>query len=266
MKRLALPLIAFALLLPAATHAHDAWILPSATVLSGKATWVTVDAAVGNEKFFFNHRPLNLQGLEITSPEGKPLKAKNLFTSELRSGFDVHLSEPGTYRIALVRNGLSAQWKEDGKMKRWFGTSDDFAQKVPQNAAELKVHERASRVETFVTQGKPSSVTNIEEGISLIAITHPNDLFAGEAAQFIMTVDGKPARQASIEIEPEGKRYRNVLNTINLKTDDEGKFEITWPHAGRFWLAMETTSLPKSTAFASTRTLSYSATLEVLPQ
>jgi uncharacterized GH25 family protein len=137
---------------------------------------------------------------------------------------------------------------------------------VPQNATDLKVQERASRVETFVTQGKPSTLANIEEGIGLIPITHPNDLFAGETAQFIMIVDGKPARQAAIEIEPEGNRYRNNLNTINLKTDDEGKFNVTWPHAGRFWLAMETTSAPQSATLASKRTLSYSATLEVLPQ
>src|SRR5690606_13200904 len=105
---------------------------------------------------FFNHRPLRLDGLQITSPSGSSLTAQNPFTGELRSGFDVQLTEPGTYRIAIVRVGASAQWTEDGKRKRWFGPLADLQQAVRQDAKDLKIQERASRIETFVTQGKPS--------------------------------------------------------------------------------------------------------------
>jgi uncharacterized GH25 family protein len=41
-------------------QAHDLWFKPSSTVLS-KSDWVTVDAAVSNDVFFFNHRPLGLK-------------------------------------------------------------------------------------------------------------------------------------------------------------------------------------------------------------
>ncbi|UYO92733.1 DUF4198 domain-containing protein [Pollutimonas sp. M17] len=268
MKQLALPLLAFSLLLSPFANAHDAWILPSATTLSGEKAWITVDAAAGNDKFYFNHRPLNLNGLQIVSPRGASLKGENVFSGELRSGFDLQLTETGTYRIALVRSGVSAQWKQDGKPKRWFGPSGEFAGNVPQDASGLKVQERSSRIETFVTKGKPSSISDVKEGIGLLPVTHPNDLFVGEPAQFIMTVDGRPAKQAKVHIVPEGSRYRDELNAIELTADDAGKIEVTWPHAGRYWLSMEASGPATDAAPAGTRSrqMSYSATLEVLPQ
>ena len=50
-------------------QAHDLWFKPSSTVLS-KSDWVTVDAAVSNDIFFFNHRPLAVDKLTITAPDG----------------------------------------------------------------------------------------------------------------------------------------------------------------------------------------------------
>lgn len=39
--------------LPTIAEAHRAWMLPSATVLSGDDPWVTVDAAISNDLFYF---------------------------------------------------------------------------------------------------------------------------------------------------------------------------------------------------------------------
>lgn len=266
MKRFASPLIALALLIPGITHAHDTWIVPSATVLSGTEGWVTFDAAVGNDKFFFNHRPLSLKSLEITSPSGKAVASENAFTGQMRSGFDVHLTETGTYRIALVSNGVSARWKENGKMKRWFGPASDYAKHVPANAEGMEVQQRVNRIETFVTQGKPTAVPEVKEGIAIAAVNHFNDLFAGEAAKFIATVDGQPAKQIEIEVIQEGNRYRNAPNAMSIKTNDAGEFEVTWPHAGRYWMHTEVSDQKTTVPQAKARGLSYSATLEVLPQ
>jgi hypothetical protein len=38
-------------LLAVPAQAHRAWLLPSATVLSGTDAWVTVDAAISNDLF-----------------------------------------------------------------------------------------------------------------------------------------------------------------------------------------------------------------------
>lgn len=258
--------LAIALIAPTCAMAHDAWIVPSATVLSGDEAWITVDAAVGNDKFYFNHRGLPLTGLDIRSPDGKVVEAQNPYSGHLRSAFDLRLTEAGTYRIALIRKGVSAQWKEEGKPKRWFGTAADAAAHIPAQAVDLKIQERNSRIETFATKGEPTPLTPVQDGIALTADGHPNDLFAGEPAGFTVTIDGQPAAGIPVEIVPEGSRYRDALGAIALTTDQNGRFSIDWPKAGRYWLSVESKDEKTSVPRASARNLTYSATLEVLPQ
>ena len=268
--KMSMKAIAFAaaLLAPVAAQAHKAWLLPSATVLSAEDPWITVDAAVSNDLFYFNHVPLGLDNLVITGPDGKAVQAENSARGKYRSTFDVHLQEPGTYRIAVVNARLSASWDVDGKPRRWRGTPETFAKEVPSDARDLKVSQSLGRIETFVTAGRPNdaALKPVGAGLELVPVTHPNDLFAGEESTFTLLLDGKPAADLSIEIVPDGIRYRDKQNELAATTDKDGRFKVTWPAAGRYWLETVTeddqTSLPQ----AKTRRLSYAATFEVLPQ
>lgn len=257
-----------ALALPLSAQAHKAWLLPSETVLSGADPWITVDAAVSNDLFYFNHVPLRLDALSITGPDGQPVKAENSATGKYRSTFDVHLSDPGTYRIAVVNAGLFANWEENGSPRRWRGSAESFASEVPKGATNLKVSQSAARIETFVTAGRPNEVALKPTGVGLelMPVTQPNDLFAGEAARFKLLLDGKPAAGLSIEIIADGIRYRDKQNEMSATSDTNGQFSVTWPNAGRYWLHAEVeddrTTLPQATR----RRASYAATLEVLPQ
>jgi uncharacterized GH25 family protein len=268
MKRSALVLVLSLAAMPFSATAHKAWLQPSETVLAGADPWVTVDAAVSNDLFYFNHVPLPLERLAITAPDGSKADAQNGATGKYRSVFDVQLKQQGTYRIAMVNSGLFANWEEDGKPKRWRGTVATFATEVPKDAKDLKVSQSVGRVETFVTNGSPNdtALKTTGEGIELVPVTHPNDLFAGEEAKFKLQIDGKPAAGLEIEIVRGGTRYRNAQEEIKVKTDANGEFSVTWPQAGMYWLETasedEKTSLPQ----AKQRRLSYVATLEVLPQ
>ena len=260
--------LALALVLPLSAQAHKAWLLPSDTVLSGSDPWITVDAAVSNDLFYFNHVPLRLDALSITGPDGQSVEAENSATGKYRSTFDVHLSEPGTYRIAVVNAGLFANWEENDKRKRWRGNAESFASEVPKDAKNLKVSQSAGRIETFVTAGRPNEVALKPTGLGLelVPVTHPNDLFAGEAATFKLFLDGKPASGLAIEIIPDGIRYRDKQNEITATSDKDGQFSVTWPSAGRYWLHTEMEDDKTSIPQATQRRASYVATLEVLPQ
>ncbi len=99
----------------------------------------------------------------------------------------------------------------------------------------------------------------------MLAKTHPNDLFAGEAANFAFLIDGKPAADLKVTVIPEGIRYRDTLNEMTLTTDKDGVFSITWPQAGMYWLEAVNSKPLKSTQSPATQKRdSYSATLEVL--
>ena len=268
MKRSTLALAAVLPLLPLSAFAHKAWLLPSQTVIAGDKPVITVDAAVSNDLFYFNHVPLQTAGLAITAPDGSKVEAQNLATGKYRTVFDVAVEQQGTYRIAVVNSGLTASWKEGDQPKRWRGTAARFASEVPKDAKELQVMQAVGRIETFVTHGSPNdtALKTSGEGIELVPVTHPNDLFAGEEASFKLVLDGKPAAGLEIEIVRGGTRYRNAQDEIKVKTDAAGMFKVTWPEAGMYWLETVSQDGKTSVPQARQRRLSYVATFEVLPQ
>lgn len=266
MKRTAL---VFALAaLPFAALAHKAWLQPSQTVVAGENPVVTVDAAVSNDLFYFNHVPLKLDNLVIVAPDGSKQAPTNPATGKYRSVFDVELKQTGTYRIGVINDYATASWEENGQPKRWRGTPAAFATEVPKNAKNLQTGQSVSRVETFVTNGSPNdaALKPSGNGLELVPVTHPNDLFAKEEAKFRFQIDGKPAAGLEIEIVRGGTRYRNAQDEIKAKTDANGEFSVTWPEAGMYWLEATSQDAKVTVPGAKQRRLGYVVTLEVLPQ
>jgi uncharacterized GH25 family protein len=242
--RLALAALPF-LALAAPADAHRQWLLPSATSMSGSGDWVTVDAAVSNDVFYFEHQPMRLNNIVITAPDGTTVAPANPSTGRYRSTFDVELKQPGTWRIANVNQGVNASWTEGGEVKRWRGSADEAAKNIPANAADLRVTENAGRVETFVTEKAPTPIKPIGKGLEMVPVTHPSDLVNGEAATFQMMLDGKPAAGLDVEVIPGGVRHRDKLNDIKAKTGADGKFTVKWTQAGFWWISTSTGGGPR---------------------
>lgn len=262
------PLVA-ALLAAASTAAlaHGSFILPSSTVLS-KPAYVTFDAASGNDMFYFNHNALRGDIVAI-APDGSTVPLENEVTGKLRRVFDVNMTQNGTYRVRSGNAGsVNARWKDaEGKNKMWRGPAAEFDKNVPKDAAELRVGEGASTLETFVTIGKPSEIKATGQGLEFVPVTHPNDLYAGEEATFRFTLDGKPApADLEVDVHPGGSRYRDAIGDFKLKTNAKGEVKIKWPTPGMYRIEIEMkdgkTSLPQ----IKERRLAYAAVLEVLPQ
>ena len=246
-------------------QAHDLWFKPSSTVLS-KSDWVTVDAAVSNDVFFFNHRPLGLDAVKVTDPTGAAVEMKNVAKGELRSVFDFKPDQAGTYRVTMLMTGVMGSYKDaNGQPKRMRGSVDEVLKQVPADAKDVRITENLRRMETFVSLGKPSALALTGKGLELKPVTHPNDLVASEAATFDFVLDGKPAADLEIELVADGIRYRDGVNALKFKTDAKGRVVIKFPHPGLFWLNTDTKDNKTSIAKATERHLSYIATLEVLP-
>ena len=259
--------LAAALVLPlTAAEAHRSWLLPSATVLSGDEPWVTVDAAVSNDLFYFEHFPMQLDGLVITAPDGTTVQAENQARGRYRSTFDVPLKQAGTYRISVGGDQLFASWRKDGQQHRWRGTREAFAREVPTEAEALRVTFGQRRVDTFITRGKPSETVlqPANSGLEMVAVTHPNDLVAGEQARFRLLLDGKPAAGVDVEVVPGGNRYRERLGDTKVKTGEDGGFTVTWSGPGMYWISASVRDANSGIPNVQ-RNASYAATLEVLP-
>jgi len=281
--------LAAAMALPAAVHAHRAWLLPSGTVFSAQEPWVAVDAAISNDIFYFEHFAAGLDNLVVIGPDGQPVAAENQAKGRYRSIFDVKLTKQGTYRLALVNDTLIASFKAGNETKRLRGTAETLAKEIPADAQELRVSQSQNRVETFVTSGKPTTdaLKPTGRGIELIPVTHPNDLVEGETATFRFIDNGKPAAGYAATVILSGLRYRSELGEIRLTTDDNGEIKIKWPDAGMYWLNVAPArapaaagaggpqaggpnrpapSGPAGTLAEPVRRSGYSLTLEVLPR
>jgi len=264
---------ALVLCLPLTANAHRAWLLPSATVLSGDNAWISVDAAVSNDIFHADHAPMRIDGITIVAPDGTQLAPQNNLTGKFRSVFDVQLPQKGTYKIVLASNGLMANWKTPaGERGMWPGRGEkgnpaDIEKNIPTDAQEVQISQFSRRLETFVTSGSPDEkVLKItKQGLELLPITHPNDLFAGETAEFQFHMDGKPVEGVKATIIAGGMRYRNEQAAIDVVSDKNGKISVTWPNAGMYWLSASYRD-NKAKKPATVRSGSYAATFEVLPE
>lgn len=292
-----LGLLTLATCLSFSAHAHRSWMLPSATVLSGDAPWVTVDAAVSNDIFYFEHFPLQIEGvgqpfvrpgaqppatangkpapqpmqrpranLQIQRPDGSLAQPQFGNTGRYRSTFDVELDQKGTWKLAIANQGLFASYEENGERKRWSGKLEDVKTAIPAKADKLQVTQSSSRMEVFVTSGAPTEqvLTPAGKGLELAPVTHPNDLVHGEAARFVFLLDGKPAANVKVTLIREGIRYRDTLDEIELTTNDQGEFSVDWPQAGMYWMEAVSSMPVKDDSPVTQRRDSYTATLEVM--
>lgn len=258
--------LGLSLLLLSSAYAHRSFMVPSSTVLTDTGRqWVTIDAARGNDLFFFNHNAMPVDSLHITAPDGSAVVPDKLERLRYRHVFDIQLTQPGTWQVAVVENGLRARWKENGTEKRWNGDRAGYAQAVPAQATDLAVSYVQSRIETFVTVGKPTTPKLSAQGLEARYLPHPNDLYASETSTITFYRNGQPAADLPVTLIAGGTRYRDQANEMRLKTNSDGSIRVTWPQAGLFWINASLRE-PEAAAPATSGSMSYTATVEVFPR
>ena len=251
-------------------QAHRQWLLPSSTQVEGKEGWVTIDGAVSENVFDFDSNALALDNLQIMAPDASQLKAETMVKTKFRSSADIKLAQTGTYKISQYSQNVMATYRINGEEKRWRGTEDKMAQEIPAEAIDLKISRNYNRLETYVTYGSSTnSVLKAEgQGLELLPLNHPTELFAQESTRFKVLLDGQPIANSKVSVIAGGVRYRGVLNEITAVSDKDGIISVKWPFAGMYWLKASYPELPemvdgKRPAMPEKR-YSYAATLEVL--
>jgi hypothetical protein len=223
-----------------AAAAPRSWLLPSGTNFNGGDAWVTVDAALSTDLYYPDH-PGQPWTPIATAPDGSIVQVENLSKGKLRLTFDLHLTTQGTYKLAVINNGVMGSYMLDGerKMLPRGTTTDTLAQAIPAGATEVWTAENNSRVETFVTSGVPNDIVfkPSGKGLEMVPVSHPTDLSVSEAATFQFLLDGKPAADIAVSAINGGVRYAPGLQQLELKTDAQGKVTIKWPTPGMWWVS-----------------------------
>jgi len=248
-------------MLPAAAHKN--FLVPSSTTLAGGVHWVSVDAARGNDLFYFNHNAMPVDGLQIVAPDGAHVTPARLERFRHRVVFEFRASQTGTYRVAVVDHGLRAAWQDNGQNRRWMGPAAQYPQAVPQDATELRVSQIDNRIETFVTLGAPSDLAPANKGLEIDYLTHPADWVAHGEARVRLLLDGKPLAKGKLMVIRGGTRYRSALESATYIAGDDGVMTVRTGPAGLYWMNAST-HRPASMAPAKQHNLAYTAVVEVL--
>lgn len=257
------------LLLPQA-HAHRQWLLPSNTQVDGKEGWVTIDGAVSENLFDFDTNALVLDNLQILAPDGSQLAPETVVKTKFRSSADIKLPQKGTYKISQTSQSVMATYRLNGEEKRWRGTEDKMAKEIPVEATDVKVSRTYNRLETYVSYdtSTDSVLKVIGQGLELLPLNHPTELFAQDTTRFKVLLDGQPVANVKVSVIAGGVRYRGVLNEITAISDKDGVISVKWPFAGMYWLKIAYPQLPAmpegQRAPMPEKRYSYAATLEVL--
>lgn len=266
-KALALGLIFAGMSMTA--KAHDAWLLPNATMVDAKEAWVSLDAGISNQLFEFNHAPLRLDNLMITDPDGVSTKATGAVLGKYRSTLDLRLPKDGTYRLSIVNNNVMGSYKLNGETKRFRGPQGSAPVQVPAGATEVQTTNVLTRLETFVSANKmnETALKPSGTGLELIPVTHPSDLRVGEPIRVRFQLDGKPAAKLAFSVVPGTAKYRGSSGEQRLTTDDKGEASFTVPAPNMYYLSA---SFPGGERGApqqpGAKRYTYAATFEVLPQ
>ena len=271
----ALALAGLLALIPAGAQAHRSWLLPSAAQLNGKDLYVTVDAATSDEVFQLDAFALKLDGLTIMDPDGATIAPQSQATGKFRNVFDLNLTKDGTYRICVVSDTVMGSFMQGDQMKRIRGMASEAASLIPKEATDVQISHMISRVETFVTANAANSTAlkPTGAGLEILPVTHPSEFVAGETAVFQAWLDGKPLSGLAVQIVPGAARYRGALKDINLTTDANGRFEVTWPQGQMYWIGASYPPRPAASEGAPMNTKaempakrwSDALTVEVLP-
>jgi hypothetical protein len=275
-------ILTLALSLPITANAHERFILPSHTILSGEeAQSVSFIASISNA-IFHGDKPLGDNGKGVVSPKLAPLfkRLKPIVISpdgvsremswQAFSRFsvaDTQLKQSGTYRISLVQPNvpMTTFIKADGKKGRFFGNTA----KVPSGATSIVKRTTASRVETYVSFNEPNNTALLStgKGLELTGETHPNDLFVDEALSFQLTYLGKPLQQSTeVKVVKGATRHRNQRDEQIIETDAQGKFSLSVSQAGFYLLSANVDVKGEIGSGIDIHHHSLYVTLEVFPQ
>ena len=148
-------LAALILIASSVASAHNVWIRPSSTQLSGEKDYVTIDNGASDFPFDVNHRGRPAEILHAYAPDGKEIEKENLMAGKLRTSYDALLNQHGTYRFTDGIEYVQFNYPDDkGESARWRGSPEKYKKENPMaDKKREKYRQLTMKIETFATLG-----------------------------------------------------------------------------------------------------------------
>jgi hypothetical protein len=287
------------LVMAQSAQAHTPYLKP--TTFAPDRAFVTVEAAL-SETFFVPDFPIRSAGdYWVTGPTGVPAKAEGVTNLKEFTAIEVSLPTEGTYRISTGdRPGRTTKWaKVDGAWKmvrspiagagagpgqgrpaepprmgeanrpaeagRPAGPSRFIEEAAVPPGAETRTSQAFSRVETYVSRGAPSreALKPTGQGLELEPVSHPNEIFAGEAFKFRLLMDGKPLPGLAFTVARGGDAYAESRYGFTGRTDAAGGGAVTFAQPGVYLLETSYPARSENPAEPKARSAQFTLTFEV---
>ncbi|MFT4249694.1 MAG: DUF4198 domain-containing protein [Pseudomonas sp.] len=247
----------------ATASAHTPYLAPSDFAPRAGQT-VALDAAFA-ETFFVPEAAFDDSRFAITRPDGSAAVPDAVQVMKTRTVAEYTLpAGNGTYRLSTgPRLGaLFRTWEIDGKRE----SSRNASAKIPTGAKVIADFQSLTLAETYISVGAPdrAALAARGKGLEFVPITHPDDLYVGEAFEFVVQYDGKPLADQKIEVTEAVWTSDRTPRVDTLATDADGHARLELEQAGTFVaLARHRTPAPAGAAVAE-YSHSYTLTFRVL--
>ena len=208
-----------------AASAHTPYLLPSSFEVSPKAV-LGVQASFA-DKFFIPEVPIGDTPFTVTGPDGQRVPFAAIHQLKLATVAEHPLPDlTGTYRLSTgPRLGaIFRSWERNGKVE----VIRDPKAVMPADAKLVAHYQSLSVSESYVTAGKPSraALAPSGQGLEIVPITHPSDLFAGEAFEFTVQFDGKPLAGQQVDVYRSAMDLSSEHQAQRLQTDAQGRVKL----------------------------------------
>lgn len=214
-----------------AAHAHTPYLLPASFEVEPTGT-ISVDAGF-TEKFFLPDVAFGDTRFALTTPDGSVLPFGDVRQFKTRTVAEQQLpGAKGTYRLSTgPRLGaIFRSWDLNGKVE----VARDPATPVPAGAKLLSHYQSLSISEAYVTAGAPTkaALAPSGQGLEIVPVTHPSDLFAGETFEFTVQFNGQPLAGQKVDLYRSAMDLASQHSAESLKTDAQGRIRYAMKQPG----------------------------------
>jgi hypothetical protein len=216
------------------THAHTPYLAPASFEPLHQG-WVTLDASFA-EVFFIPEVVFDNSEFAVLDSAGKWGKPATVQLFKTRAVVEHQLTEKGTYRFSTgVRHGaVFRMYEVNGERK---GTRDP-AEELPKGAKLLDHFQSVTLAETYITLGAPGepALKPYNKGLEVVPVTHPNDVYDGEAFRVQVLFDGKPLAAQELHVFIANDGQGDEKPALVSKTDAKGFADLTLPKVATYLL------------------------------
>ncbi|WP_299772478.1 DUF4198 domain-containing protein [uncultured Pseudoteredinibacter sp.] len=251
------------------SYAHDVWIKPdSYRMFSDEQTRFSFDVSRSAEPFVAesNH---NVKSLMVFGPGGGVTLHNPDFSGETKEVFEVGFNKYGTYFLKAKDTQVFLSFYEDKNGKEHkIRMAKDEKGKLPAGATLVKTIEKVMSSESYVSF---NAITKIEpvikdKGITIVPLTHPNEIELGEPVKFKIYLNGAPLEDGEVALKSNGGQYYGDEIEIELEGAKGGVYEFEVDKPGAYILGVESQFELKNDKKADFRSIETFLTFDVQSQ